>query len=250
MQTLSHVSRTALITGASRSLGLGFAVAKQLAELNYHVILTARNKSQAEQLATQLREAGHQATALYLDLADRSSIHEAADHLTRTIGHLDVLVNNASTMPDFNTRSALEVDFDELHSAFEVDVFGCWCLTQALLPLLRRAPAARIVNVSSAGAQQIGNRVPRPVFSPAHALAKYTLNALTATLATALADTPILVNAVDPGSVSTHPERGDDADDRPPAEAAKGIVWAATLGADGLTGGVFHDGQPVRAAAQ
>jgi NAD(P)-dependent dehydrogenase (short-subunit alcohol dehydrogenase family) len=93
-------------------------------------------------------------------------------------------------------------------------VFGCWGLIQALLPLLRRAPAARIVNVSSAAAQQIGQRGPGPLFSPAYALANHTLNALTTTLAGVLADTPILVNAVDPGSVASHPERGDDADDR------------------------------------
>lgn len=250
MQTPSLVSRTALITGVSRSQGLGFAVARQLAELNYHVILTARNPIQAEQLAAQLREAGHAATALRLDLADRSSIHEAVSHLARTINHLDLLVNNASTMPDFNTRSVLEVDFDELQSAFEVDVFGCWCLTQALLPLLRRAPAARIVNVTSAATRQVEAPEPGPFFSPAYSFAKYTVNALTATLAMALADTSILVNAVDPGSVATHPERGDDANDLPPAEAAKGIVWAATLGADGPTGGVFRDRQPVQAMSQ
>ncbi|ANN67594.1 SDR family NAD(P)-dependent oxidoreductase [Bordetella bronchialis] len=250
MQTLPHTPRTALITGVSRSRGLGFAVATQLAELNHHVILTARDKSQAEQFAVQLRETGREATALRLDLADRSSIHEAVSHLARTIGHLDVLVNNASTMPDFNTRSVLEVDFDDVQSAFQVDVIGCWCLTQALLPLLRRAPAARIVNVSSGGARRIGSCKPGPVHSPAHSLAKYTLDALTATLATALADTPILVNAVDPGSVATHPERGDDADDLPPAEAAKGIVRAATLSADGPTGGIFRDDHPLRIISQ
>lgn len=247
MQTLPLVSRTALITGVSRSQGLGFAVARQLAELNYHVILTARNQSQAEQLAAQLREAGHEATALRLDLADRPSILEAASRLARTINHLDVLVNNASTMPDFNTRSVLKVDFDELQSAFEVDVFGCWCLTQALLGLLRRAPAARIVNVTSVAARQVEACKPGPFFSPAHSFAKFTINALTATLAAALADTAILVNAVDPGSVATHPERGDDASDLPPGKAARGIVWAATLGTDGPTGGVFRDRQPVQA---
>ena len=240
MQALPLVSRTALITGVSRSQGLGFAVARQLAELNYHVILTARNQSQAEQLSAQLREAGHEATALRLDLADRPSILEAASRLARTINHLDVLVNNASTMPDFNTRSVLKVDFDELQSAFEVDVFGCWCLTQALLGLLRRAPAARQVEACKPG----------PFFSPAHSFAKFTVNALTATLAAALADTAILVNAVDPGSVATHPERGGDASDLPPGEAARGIVWAATLGTDGPTGGVFHDRQPVQAMPQ
>lgn len=238
-------SPTALITGVSRPLGLGFAVARQLAEKNFHVILAARDESRAAELADELRKSGLKATSLPLDLAKRSSIDEAARHLTEKVDLLDVLINNASAMPDFHTQSALEVDFDALRSHFEVSVIGCWTLVQVLLPLLRKAPAARIVNVSSAAAQQVRKREPGPLFSPAYSLAKYTLNALTSTLASALADTPILVNAVDPGSVASHPERGDDENDRSPAEAAKGIVWAATLGPDGPTGGLFFDGKPV-----
>ncbi len=235
----------ALVTGVSRPLGLGFAVARQLAELNYHVILTARDVRRAEELAVELRRAGHSSTALRLDLADRTSINEAAERVTQTSEHLDVLVNNASSFPDFSIRSALDVELDALQEAFAVDVFGCWALIQALLPLLRQAAAARIVNVSSIAAQQIGKLGTDVLFSPAHSLAKYTLNALTTTLAAALADTPILVNVVDPGSMATHPERGDDDQDRPPAEAAKGVVWAATLGHDGPTGGLFFDGKSV-----
>jgi NAD(P)-dependent dehydrogenase (short-subunit alcohol dehydrogenase family) len=241
-------TKTALITGASRRLGLGFAVAQQLAERDYRVILTARDVRQAEELAAELRHAGLNTTAMRLDLADRASIHQIADRLTSSVDHLDVLVNNASAMPDFHTRSPLDVDLDALHAAFEVKVFGCWALIQALLPLLRQAPAARIVNVSSAAAQQIGQRGPGPLFSPAYSLASHTLNALTATLAGALADTPSLINAVDPGPVASHPERGDTADDRSPSEAAKGVVWAATLDSDGPSGGFFFDGEPVRAA--
>ncbi len=240
--------KTALVTGVSRPLGLGFAVSRQLAELNYHVILTARNVQHAEELAAELRRENLNATALRLDLADRSSIYEAADSLAKTCDHLDVLVNNASHTPDFRTRSTLDVDLDALHAAFEVNVFGCWGLIQALLPLLRRAPAARIVNVSSIAAQQVGKRGAGPIFSPAYSLAKYTLNALTTTLAAALADTPILVNAVDPGRVASHPERGDDDEDRSPAEAAKGVVWAATLASGGPSGGLFFDGKPVSEA--
>ena len=187
--------------------------------------------------------------ALPLDLSDRASVDTLAAALSATVDHLDVLINNASAMPDFATRSALDVDLDALHALFEVNVFGCWGLTQALLPLLRQAPAARIVNVTSTAAWQIGTHEPGPLFSPAYSLAKYTLNALTVTLANALADTPILVNGVDPGSVATHPERGDVDEDRSPAEAASGVVWAATLGADGPTGCFFRDGETLPAAA-
>jgi NAD(P)-dependent dehydrogenase (short-subunit alcohol dehydrogenase family) len=166
-----------------------------------------------------------------------------------TVGHLDVLINNATRGPDFGTRSALDVDLDWARSAFAVDVFGCWGFVQALLPLLRRAPAARIVNVSSAAARQIGPKLTADLRAPAYALAKYTLNVLTTALAAALADTPILVNAVDPGSFTSHPERGDDGGDPSAAEAAKGVIWAATLEAGGPTGGFFRDGEPVSEGA-
>lgn len=221
---------------------------RQLAEKDYHVILTARDVRQAEALAGQLRRAGQTATALRLDLTDRASIQEIADHLTRNFDHLDVRVNNASHMPDFQTRSALDVDLDALHAIFEVSIFGCWGLIQALLPLLRRADAPRIVNVTSEAALQIGKRDTALLFSPAYSLAKYALNALTTTLAASLARTPILINAVDPGRVVSHPERGDDEDDRSPAEAAKGVVWAATLESGGPSGGLFFDGEPVSLA--
>ncbi len=242
-------TKTALITGVSRRPGLGFAVARQLAEEGFHVILCARDIGRAELLARELRQAGLSADAMTLDLADHSSINALAAQMAVAHNRLDVLVNNASAMPDFETDSALKVDFNALQALFDVNVFGCWALIQALLPLLRQAPHARIVNITSQAALQIGSDAPSSIFSPAYSLAKYNLNALTATLAAALADTPILINAVDPGSIATHPERGDDENDRSPEDAAKGVVWAATLDADGPTGSIFSDGQPVSVAA-
>ncbi|WP_406138520.1 SDR family NAD(P)-dependent oxidoreductase [Streptomyces sp. NBC_01089] len=238
-------TRTALITGASRPAGLGFAVARDLAQRGYQVFLTARDQTAAEPLAAQLRQEGHAATALRLDLSDPAGVDELAGRLAETSGHLDVLVNNAGAMPDFRVLDALDADMDTLRMAMEVSVIGPWALTQALLPLLKAAPAARIVNVSSLSAQQIatGLDLGAPLRSPAYSMAKYMLNALTTVLARALADTPILVNAVDPGNTATHPERGDDANDRPAAESARDIVKAAMLGADGPTGQLFRNGQ-------
>lgn len=88
-------TKAALITGTSRPAGPGFAVARQLAGLGHRVILTARDLGRAEPLVAQLREKGHQATALRLDLTDAASMREAADHVAHTVGHLDVLINNA-----------------------------------------------------------------------------------------------------------------------------------------------------------
>lgn len=239
--------KTALITGTSRQLGLGFAVARQLAEQDHHVILTARDVTKAEQLAARLRQDKLQATALRLDLTDQDGISAAAAQVARSFDHLDVLINNASTFPDATALSALDADTDEVRAALEVDVLGPWALIQALLPLLRRAPAARIVNVSSIAALQITGDVDlaASLRAPAHSIAKYLLNVLTTKLADELRDTAILVNAVDPGETASHPERGDEADARPVAESARGVVWAATLDEDGPSGGFFRDGQPL-----
>lgn len=238
--------KTALITGTSRPAGLGFAVARHLAELGYHVILSARDVSRAEPLAEQLRQDGYAATALRLDLADQASMREAVEHLGQTFGHLDILINNASGMPDVRVLSALDADLDTVRSPMEVNVLGPWALVQSLRPLLTAAPAARIVNVSSLSAMQIatGLDLGENLCAPAHSITKYMLDALTTMLARAFEGTPILVNAVDPGETATYPERADERD-RPAAESARGVVWAATLDADGPTGGVFRDEKPM-----
>jgi NAD(P)-dependent dehydrogenase (short-subunit alcohol dehydrogenase family) len=240
-------TKTALITGTSRTGGIGFAVARQLAEQGSHVILTARDVTRAEPLAAELRDAGHAATALRVDLTDPASMAAAADHLTRAFGRLDVLINNASDVVDFTALSALDADIDAVRSALDIDVLGPWQLVKAMLPLLQAAPAARVVNVSSASALQIatGLDLGASLRAPAHSFAKHVLNVLTGMLANALKDTAILVNSVDPGATATHPERGDDDEDRPAADSAVGIVWAATLQPDGPTGGFFRDGVPL-----
>jgi NAD(P)-dependent dehydrogenase (short-subunit alcohol dehydrogenase family) len=245
-------TKTALVTGASRPQGLGFAVARELAVRGHHVVLAGRDLDRTRALAARLAADGLPADAVGLDVTVPADVAGCAEFVRATAGRLDVLVNNAAAMPDFTTTSLLDADTTEARVAYDVDVLGAWALIRACLPLLRAAPAARIVNVSSAAAAQIaaGAGLAEGVRSPGYSLAKYALNALTASLAAELRGTGILVNAVDPGSVATHPERGDDAGDRSPAEAATGVVWAATLPAGGPTGGFFLDGRPVTEVAR
>jgi NAD(P)-dependent dehydrogenase (short-subunit alcohol dehydrogenase family) len=246
VQAMSRI-KVALITGCSRSIGLGVATGRLLAERGYHVIVTARNGTQAEDQATMLRGEGLSAEGLRLDLIDADDFVRIAEHIRVEHGHLDVLVNNASTMPDRDSRSALDADIADVRNALDIDVVGAWALVKAMRPLLEAAPAARVVNISSAAYQQIkaGADFPQQVRSPAHSFAKHTLNVLTATLASAFRGTGILVNAVDPGRIATHPEFGVDDEDRPASESARWVVWAATLPTGGPTGGVFLDGERV-----
>ena len=233
----------ALVTGVSRRLGLGFAVARQLAELDYHVILTARDIRQAKSLL--LSCGGKAILQRPKPRSGRSDQHQrsctAADSNLRASGCAGEQCEPFSRLPHtFSTRRGSGCVTRGLRSecvwvlgadpGFTAAAAACSCGSHR--QRLERCRAA------DRKAQH------RPIFSPAHSLSKYTLNALTRTLAPALAGTPILVNAVDPGRVATHPERGDDDEDRSPAEAANGVVWAATLDKDGPTGGLFFDGKP------
>lgn len=239
--------KVALVTGAGRAPGLGVAVARALAEKGHHAIVTARTGDQAEEQAALLRSEGLSATGLRLDLAGTGDFARVADHVKREHGHLDVLVNNASCLPDMTTASPLDADIDYVRTALDVNVVGVWALVQALQPLLTAAPAARVVNITSGAFQQIaaGAHLPQPVGAPAYSFSKYSMNVLTGMLANAFRGTSVLVNAVDPGQVATGTVLGDDEDDRSPAESAAWILWAATLPADGPTGAVFEDGEQI-----
>jgi NAD(P)-dependent dehydrogenase (short-subunit alcohol dehydrogenase family) len=232
-----------LVTGAAH--GLGREVARQLAATGRQVVITARDAEQAGRAAGEL---GPRVSALPvgLDVTDPVNVAAAVEALISSSGRLDVLVNNAAAYVDW-TETATEANLDDAHQVMETNLFGAWRLTQALLPLLRQSPAPRIVNVSSgAGShddQAFGLRS-RGGAAASYGITKAALNALTSTLATELADTAILVNAVCPGLTATWPG-AENMGARPVSDSAPGIVWAATLPHDGPTGGFFRDRRPL-----
>ena len=220
---------TALVTGASR--GLGLEVCRQLVEQGLTVWGATRSP------APQVEEVG--ARPLQLDVADYDSMRTALAQLDE----LDVLVNNAAAYVDW-TETGRVADLAAARAVFETNLFGPWALVQAALPLLRRSPAPRVVNVSSGGGSH-GDAdfgLPRRHGAAAsYGVSKAALNALTATLAAELDG--ILVNAVCPGLTATY-DGAEAMGARPVEESARGVVWAATLPDDGPTGGFFRDGQP------
>ncbi|MGK5441097.1 SDR family NAD(P)-dependent oxidoreductase [Micromonospora sp. URMC 105] len=130
-------------------------------------------------------------------------------------------------------------DVAVVREAFEVNALGALRVCQAVLPLMRhRAPGRRIVNVSSGA----GSLSTMGAGTPAYAISKAALNAVTRLFAAQLASDGILVNSVCPGWVATDMGgRGG----RPVAEGAAGVLWAVDLPDDGPTGGFFRDGRPV-----
>jgi NAD(P)-dependent dehydrogenase (short-subunit alcohol dehydrogenase family) len=224
----------ALITGANR--GLGLETARQLGERGYTVYLGARDAAKGEQAAASLKSRGLKAFHLLLDVSDPDSIEGAGERLARGIEALDVLVNNAAIHYD-TWQDASDARMTTVIEAWETNVLGPWRVTQMALPLLKRAHAARIVNVSS----ESGSLASMGAETPAYGVSKAALNALTRKFAAQLRPDGILVNSVCPGWTATDMGGGG----RPIPEGARGIVWAATLPPDGPTGGFFRDGRPL-----
>ncbi|QQQ74609.1 SDR family oxidoreductase [Saccharothrix sp. 6-C] len=218
----------AVVTGGNR--GIGLEVCRQLAELGHVVVLTARDAAKARSAAGRLGVDHHR-----LDVTEDASVAALVDHVTTRHGRLDVLVNNAAIHYDTWQRAS-SADLGVVREAMETNFYGPWRTVLGLLPLLRAARRARVVNVSSEAASlaSMGGG------TPAYGTSKAALNALTLTLAAELPG--MKVNAVCPGWVAT--DMGGPGG-RPVARGAASVVWAATLPDDGPTGGFFRDGKRV-----
>ena len=234
-----------LITGATR--GLGREVTCQLAARGATVFVSARDPDQAAKTADELGDAGDvRALPLGLDVNEELAVRETAAALQRDPGRLDVLINNAAAYVDW-AELASAADLNASERVLSTNLFGPWRTIQAMLPLLRESPHPRIVNVSSGAGSHGDERfglTRRGGAAASYGISKAAQNALTATLAAELADTPILINAVCPGLTATWPG-AEQMGARPVAEGAASIVWAATLPDDGPSGGLFRDGHPL-----
>jgi NAD(P)-dependent dehydrogenase (short-subunit alcohol dehydrogenase family) len=201
--------RVALVTGANQ--GIGLRIAKDLVAHSFTVLVGSRNFERGEAAA---KAAGPDAHALQLDVTDQTSITAAAERVGHEFGRLDVLVQNAaisntSRLPGQSveehartTRPSV-VSLDEMRAVWETNVFGVLAVYQAMLPLLRESPNARIVNESSGAGSLARNSDPaypgRSIFGPTYASSKTALNALTVAMAIELEPEGIKVNAVSPG---------------------------------------------------
>ena len=235
--------RVVLVTGAAR--GIGKELAHQLAGRGATVLVSARKVDHARMAAKDLSTAGEvRALEVDLDVANDTSVQAATAALERDPGRLDVLINNAAAYVDWS-ETASGADLTTAHQVLEVNLFGPWRLTNALLPLLRQSQHPRIVNLSSGAGSQGDDQFGlsrRGGTAASYGISKAALNALTSTLAAELAGTPILVNAVCPGLTATWP--GAEAmGARPVAEGAASVLWGATLTDAGPSGELRRDGQ-------
>ena len=227
------MTRTALVTGANR--GIGLEVTRRLAREGFTTMLAARDLDKGRAAAQPLLAEGLPVEVLELDVADPDSVGGLGAALERQPGRLDVLVNNAATHYDTWQRG-VDADLGVVQEALETNLLGAWRTAQACLPLLRRSEHGRIVNVSSGA----GSLAEMGAGTPAYSVSKAALNALTRVLAAELRPDGILVNSVCPGWVAT--DMGGPGG-RPVSEGAASVTWAALLPDDGPTGGFFRDGR-------
>jgi NAD(P)-dependent dehydrogenase (short-subunit alcohol dehydrogenase family) len=232
--------KIALVTGANK--GIGFEIARGLAKKGLTVLLGCRDWGRAEVAAGQLAQEGLAAVPVLLDLTRPETITAAASQIDSTHGKLDVLVNNAGIALEFQSKPS-QADLAMVKQVYETNVFGPIAVIQAVLPLLLRSEAGRIVNVSSSLGSLCLTSDPASPISQflllGYNTSKTALNAVTVQFANELRETPVKVNAVCPGYVAT--DLNGHSGPRTPEQGARIAIEMATIPQDGPTGGYFNE---------
>jgi len=246
-----HDKPVALVTGANK--GIGLQIAKDLARHGLTVLVGSRNIERGEAAAKSVGEDAH---AIQLDVTDQASIAAAAERIRKEFGRLDVLVNNAGITSVVPPGTSLEErmktnvpsvsPLDNIRGVFETNVFGVIAVSQAMLPLLREAPAGRIVNLGSSSGSLTLNSNPnhehRHMFGAAYSPSKTALHAISLAFAIELEKINIKVNIACPGYTAT--DLNNFRGTRTVEQGAREAVRLALIGPDGPTGTLSdEDGQ-------
>jgi NAD(P)-dependent dehydrogenase (short-subunit alcohol dehydrogenase family) len=236
--------RVALVTGASK--GIGFEIARKLADLDITVLIGVRDQEQGIKAQEKLRSNDLDVHFIFLDVTDPMAIQAAVGRIKDEFRRLDILVNNAGIMIDSET-GITELNSTIFQNTIETNVLGPLLLSQACLPLMKANNYGRIVNMSSTLGSLSDIASPdsphADVQAPAYRLSKTILNGITVLLASEMRGTNILVNSACPGWVRT--DMGGSQAPLSPEQGADTPVWLATLPDDGPNGGFFRERQPI-----
>ena len=252
MSNTKLTGKVAFITGANR--GLGLETAREIGKQGIVVVLGSRDPKKGAAAAAKLRDEGIDAESLGFDVTKSKDHQKAYDYFAKKYGRLDILVNNAGVLKESQISATgsgpnpvTSVSLETLRETFETNFFAPVALTQKLLPLIRKAPAGRIVNVSSILSSLTLHSDPKsPIYAFktfAYDASKAALNSFTIHLAYELDENKIKVNSAHPGWVKTN--MGGPNAPMEPKEGGKTSAQLATLPDDGPSGGFFHLGQPL-----
>jgi NAD(P)-dependent dehydrogenase (short-subunit alcohol dehydrogenase family) len=223
------MDKIALISGANR--GLGLEIGKQLLEIGWNVVFTARNMAEGRPLVNELRKEWKSAWYHQLDVTDEQSISDLAEYVEDTCGRLDVLINNAGIMIE-EKHKALDMELEDLHKTMATNLYGPLMLTRTMVPYFKDSKDARVINVSSRMGQLSGMGGGHA----AYRISKTAMNALTVVMARELEGKGIRVNTMCPGWVCT--DMGGPNAEKSLREGADTAVWLAT--ANNIENGKFY----------
>ncbi len=235
-EAIMAVTKIAVVTGGNK--GVGFGACQLLAKAGVRVILTARSEGFGGEAADKLRGQGLDVCFHQLDITNDVSVYALKVFITEEFGHLDILINNAAILKD-RSLTSLTLDLRTLKEMMDTNVYGALRVSQALVPLLKKSPAGRIVNMSSwfgsmANLQGGGYA--------AYRMTKAALNALTQIMAEDLQGTNVTVNAACPGWVRT--DMGGAGAPNSWEEGADTAVWLALQDKGGPNKGFFQSRKP------
>ena len=239
------MEKVAFISGANR--GIGFETAKKLAEQGIKVILGSRDLNKGEMAQNELAALGAEVDLVQYDAKDMDAPQRVYQYISEKYHKLDILINNAGVLLTGNlfVTNSSTVSDDDVKETFQVNLFSVISLTQALLPLIKKSNAGRIVNVSTILSSLTLHSAKDSPIQPAKEFAynasKTALNAYTVHLASELKDTKIKVNSGHPGWVKT--ELGGPNAPMEVKDSYETSLYLATLDKDGPSGGLFHKGE-------
>lgn len=233
--------KVAFITGGNK--GIGFETARQLGQQGVTVVIGSRDLAKGKEAVDKLKKDGVHAEAVKFDITNEADYQAVYNYFDKKFGRLDILINNAGISREaFGGNRTSTTSPEVLHETFDTNFFGVIQLTQTLLPLIRKSPAGRIVNLSSILGSLTLHADPKSPIAASKSFAynasKAALNAFTIHLADELKETKIKVNSAHPGWVKT--DMGTNAAPMEIPEGAKTSVRLALLPDDGPTGGYFH----------
>ncbi|GII32262.1 SDR family oxidoreductase [Planotetraspora mira] len=232
---MTHEGTTALITGANK--GIGFEIARSLGLAGVTVLAGARDRSRGEEAAARLG-----AAFVQIDVTSEESVAAAAEWIEKEHGRLDILVNNAGIAQGGPTPS--RTPLETTRRVYDTNVFGVIAVTNAMMPLLRRSPAGRIVNVSSeVGSMEMASDPESPIYAlngVSYQSSKTALNMITLCYAKEFAGTSIKINACSPGYCAT--DLNGHTGHRSAEQGAAIAVRLALVDESGPTGAFLDDG--------
>ncbi|MBB6632920.1 SDR family oxidoreductase [Cohnella thailandensis] len=235
-----HHAKNVLITGANK--GIGYETARQLGAMGFMILLGTRNEEKGKEAVAALVNEGVNARFILLDVTNQDTIEAATRQIEQEFGSLDVLINNAGVSLE-RGASPSQLELAVLKETFETNFFGMFAVTKAMLSLLTKSPSGRIVNLSSGLGSLAINSDPKSEFARFNLLAynssKTAVNALTVMFAKEFKNSPLKINAADPGYTATDLNRQTGY--RSVEQAAGIVVRLATLPEEGPTGGFFDE---------